>query len=47
MSAKPTHSVERDRLLAVLVGSLRGFAATTVPHVKRQVLPFATRSTSE
>ncbi|WP_143707487.1 hypothetical protein [Uliginosibacterium sp. TH139] len=29
------HSVERDRPQAALVGSLRGFAATAAPHVKR------------
>lgn len=29
------NSVERDRPQATLVGSLRGFAATAAPHVKR------------
>ena len=29
------NSVERDRLQAALVGSLRGFADTAAPHVKR------------
>ena len=29
------HSVERDRRQAALAGSLRGFAATAAPHVKR------------
>jgi len=29
------NSVERDRPQAALVGSLRGFAATAAPHVKR------------
>ena len=32
---RPNNSVERDRLQAALVGSLRGFAATAAPHVKR------------
>jgi len=32
---RPNNSVERDRPQAVLVGSLRGFAATAAPHVKR------------
>lgn len=31
----PNHSVERDRPQATLVGSLRGFAATAAPDVKR------------
>lgn len=31
----PANSVERDRPRAALVGSLRGFAATAAPHVKR------------
>jgi len=31
----PNPSVERDRPQAALVGSLRGFAATAAPHVKR------------
>lgn len=31
----PNNSVERDRLQAALIGSLRGFAATAAPHVKR------------
>ena len=30
----PNNSVERDRH-KLLVGSLRGFAATAAPHVKR------------
>lgn len=29
------HYVERDRLQAALAGSLRSFAATAAPHVKR------------
>ena len=29
------NSVEMDRPQAALVGSLRGFAATAAPHVKR------------
>ena len=32
---RPNNSVERDRPQAGLVGSLRGFAATAAPHVKR------------
>lgn len=35
MQKRPNHSVERDRPQAALVGSLRGFAATAAPHVKR------------
>jgi hypothetical protein len=31
----PNPSVEMDRPQAALVGSLRGFAATAAPHVKR------------
>jgi hypothetical protein len=33
--AEANSSVERDRPQAALVGSLRGFAATATPHVKR------------
>ena len=33
----PNNSVERDRPQAALVGSLRGFAATAAPHVKRYI----------
>lgn len=32
---RANHSVERDRPQAALAGSLRGFAATATPHVKR------------
>ena len=32
---RANRSVERDRLQAELAGSLRGFAATAAPHVKR------------
>ena len=31
----PNNSVERERPQAALVGSLRGFAATAAPPVKR------------
>lgn len=31
----PNQSVERDCLQAALASSLRGFAATAAPHVKR------------
>ncbi len=34
---RSNNSVERDRPQAALVGSLRGFAATAAPHVKRYV----------
>ena len=35
LATTPNNSVERDRPQAALVGSLRGFAATAAPHVKR------------
>lgn len=34
-SHSANNSVERDRLQAALAGSLRGFAASAAPHVKR------------
>jgi hypothetical protein len=36
MKLLPNNSVERDRLQAALAGSLRGFAASAAPHVKRK-----------
>jgi hypothetical protein len=44
------HSVEMDRLQAEIVGTLRGFAATAAPHVKRLLshrLTVASASESE
>jgi hypothetical protein len=35
VSESANHSVEWDRLQAVLAGSLRGFAAPAGPHVNR------------
>ncbi len=35
MKVAANNSVERDRPQAMLVGSLRGFAAAAAPHVKR------------
>lgn len=36
-AALSNHSVERDRLQAALVGSLRGFAATAAPHQESDI----------
>lgn len=35
MQILPSSSIERDRLQAALVGSLRGFAAAAAPPVTR------------